>query len=100
MVFEQEPLTLPLRLLAICVMNSCLFAKSYRITGDQLNLTAIIPNKVVIGGSYDTGLTIKTNRIPQSEETIVGGKFLMNDGGQGANQAVVAARAPAHRSGS
>lgn len=59
-----------------------------------------MPNKVVIVGSYDTDLTIKTNRIPQSEETIVGGKFLMNAGGQGANQTVVAARAPAHRFGS
>ncbi len=54
-----------------------------------------MPNKVVIVGSYNTDLTIKTNRIPQPGETVVGGKFSMNAGGKGANQAVAAARAGA-----
>lgn len=58
-------------------------------------MTATMPNKVVIVGSYNTDLTIKANRIPQPGETIVGGKFSMNAGGKGANQAVAAARAGA-----
>ncbi len=54
-----------------------------------------MPNKVVVVGSYNTDLTIKTSRIPQPGETIVGGNFSMNAGGKGANQVVAAARAGA-----
>ncbi len=52
-------------------------------------------NKVVVIGSYNTDLTIKTDRIPSPGETIIGGIFSEGGGGKGANQAVAAARAGA-----
>ena len=54
-----------------------------------------MPNKVVVVGSYNTDMTIKTSRIPQAGETILGGSFALHAGGKGANQAVAAARAGA-----
>lgn len=53
-------------------------------------------NKVVVVGSYNTDLTIKTERIPRPGETIIGGIFSEGGGGKGANQAVAAARAGAN----
>lgn len=53
-------------------------------------------NKVVVVGSYNTDLTIKTSRIPRPGETIIGGIFSEGGGGKGANQAVAAARAGAN----
>lgn len=52
-------------------------------------------SKVVVVGSYNTDLTIKTERIPRTGETIIGGVFSEGGGGKGANQAVAAARAGA-----
>lgn len=52
-------------------------------------------NKVVVIGSYNTDLTIKTVRIPRPGETIIGGVFSEGGGGKGANQAVAAVRAGA-----
>jgi len=52
-------------------------------------------NKVVVVGSYNTDLTIKTERIPLPGETIIGGVFSEGRGGKGANQAVAAARSGA-----
>ena len=49
------------------------------------------PSIVVIGSS-NTDMVIKSSRIPQPGETIFGGTFFMNAGGKGANQAVAAAR--------
>ena len=43
-------------------------------------------------GSSNTDLLIKTNRIPDPGETVLGGTFMMNAGGKGANQAVAASR--------
>ena len=43
-------------------------------------------------GSTNTDMVIKTSKLPQPGETILGGDFLMNPGGKGANQAVAAAR--------
>ncbi len=51
--------------------------------------------RVVVVGSYNTDLTIKTSRIPSPGETIIGGIFSEGGGGKGANQAVAAARAGA-----
>lgn len=52
-------------------------------------------NPVVVIGSYNTDLTIKSNRIPQPGETVIGGTFSEGGGGKGANQAVAASRAGA-----
>ncbi len=48
--------------------------------------------KIVIIGSSNTDMVIKSERIPQPGETILGGTFFMNPGGKGANQAVAASR--------
>jgi ribokinase len=49
------------------------------------------PSILVIGSS-NTDMVIKTTHLPAAGETILGGSFLMNAGGKGANQAVAAAR--------
>ena len=48
--------------------------------------------KVLVIGSSNTDMVIKTSRIPVPGETIIGGSFFMNQGGKGANQAITAAR--------
>ncbi len=48
--------------------------------------------KIVVIGSSNTDLVIKTSRIPRPGETVIGGEFMINAGGKGANQAVAAAR--------
>lgn len=49
------------------------------------------PSIVVIGSS-NTDMVIKTDHLPAPGETILGGNFFMNPGGKGANQAVAAKR--------
>jgi ribokinase len=49
-------------------------------------------NRIVVVGSSNTDMVIKTSKLPVPGETILGGKFFMNPGGKGANQAVAAAR--------
>jgi ribokinase len=49
------------------------------------------PSILVIGSS-NTDMVIKAAHLPAPGETILGGTFLMNPGGKGANQAVAAAR--------
>lgn len=48
--------------------------------------------RIVVIGSCNTDMVVKANRIPVPGETILGGAFMMNPGGKGANQAVAAAR--------
>ena len=48
--------------------------------------------RIVVVGSSNTDLVIKTRSIPRPGETVLGGSFLMAAGGKGANQAVAAAR--------
>lgn len=48
--------------------------------------------RIVVLGSTNTDMVVKSARIPAPGETILGGSFLMNPGGKGANQAVAAAR--------
>lgn len=48
--------------------------------------------KILVVGSSNTDMVVKTSRIPKPGETIIGGSFFMNQGGKGANQAVAAAR--------
>jgi len=49
-------------------------------------------NRIAVIGSSNTDMVIKTSKLPIPGETILGGKFFMNPGGKGANQAVAAAR--------
>lgn len=49
--------------------------------------------KIVVVGSSNTDMVVKTDRFPEPGETIIGGDFFMFPGGKGANQAVAAARA-------
>ena len=48
--------------------------------------------RIVVLGSTNTDMVVKAERIPAPGETILGGRFLINPGGKGANQAVAAAR--------
>ncbi|MCP4978346.1 MAG: ribokinase [Maribacter sp.] len=50
-------------------------------------------SKIVVVGSSNTDMVVKTKRFPEPGETIIGGDFFMFPGGKGANQAVAAARA-------
>ena len=49
-------------------------------------------NRITVIGSTNTDMVIKTSKLPLPGETILGGDFLTNPGGKGANQAVAAAR--------
>ena len=49
-------------------------------------------NRIIVIGSSNTDMVVKSRKIPSPGETIIGGTFLMNPGGKGANQAVSAAR--------
>jgi ribokinase len=49
-------------------------------------------NRILVIGSSNTDMVIKTEKLPAPGETILGGTFLLNPGGKGANQAVAAAR--------
>lgn len=49
-------------------------------------------NRIIVIGSSNTDMVIKTSKLPAPGETILGGIFFMNPGGKGANQAVAAAR--------
>src|SRR5512135_1543222 len=48
--------------------------------------------RIIVIGSSNTDMVIKSKKLPVPGETILGGTFLMNPGGKGANQAVAAAR--------
>ena len=48
--------------------------------------------KILVIGSSNTDMTIKSQRLPSPGETIMGGVFHMGPGGKGANQAVAAKR--------
>ncbi|ADQ16149.1 ribokinase [Leadbetterella byssophila DSM 17132] len=49
-------------------------------------------SKIVVVGSSNTDMVIKASRLPVPGETVIGGEFMMNPGGKGANQAVAVAR--------
>ncbi len=48
--------------------------------------------KIVVIGSSNTDMVIRCPRMPEPGETVLGGEFMMNHGGKGANQAVAAAK--------
>lgn len=47
---------------------------------------------ILVIGSANTDMVVRTPRFPQPGETLLGGEFFMFPGGKGANQAVAAAR--------
>ncbi len=48
--------------------------------------------RIVVVGSSNTDMVVKSERLPAPGETVTGGRFIMAPGGKGANQAVAAAR--------
>ncbi len=48
--------------------------------------------RIVVVGSSNTDMVVKSRRLPAPGETVTGGQFLLAAGGKGANQAVAAAR--------
>jgi len=55
-------------------------------------IAKLMKNKIVVIGSSNTDMVLKTERFPKLGETILGGEFFLFQGGKGANQAVAAAR--------
>ncbi|MCM1448934.1 MAG: ribokinase [Clostridiales bacterium] len=49
--------------------------------------------KILVIGSSNTDMVIRCQRMPRPGETVLGGEFMMNQGGKGANQAVAASKA-------
>lgn len=49
-------------------------------------------NKIVVIGSSNTDMSVKSAKLPSAGETVLGGTFKMFHGGKGANQAVAASR--------
>jgi ribokinase len=47
---------------------------------------------ILVIGSANTDMVVKSKKLPLPGETVLGGTFFMNAGGKGANQAVAAAR--------
>ncbi|MEL6655119.1 MAG: ribokinase [Bacteroidota bacterium] len=47
---------------------------------------------ILVIGSSNTDMVIRSSHLPAPGETILGGSFMMNAGGKGANQAVAAAK--------
>ena len=52
--------------------------------------------RIIVVGSANTDMVVKTDKHPKPGETKLGGAFFMNAGGKGANQAVAAARLGGH----
>jgi len=68
----------------------CLIKINKKLIFKNISLSEM--KKIVVVGSCNTDMVIKADRLPVPGETVLGGKFLMNPGGKGANQAVAAAR--------
>jgi len=72
------------------VVQETLFRRQKTSTNPLLQKQA--RPKIVVVGSLHMDLTVKTERIPQIGETVLGKHFTMSPGGKGANQAVAAAK--------
>ena len=55
-------------------------------------MTDPMAKKIIVVGSTNMDMVVKTNHIPVPGETVLAGSFFMNPGGKGANQAVAVAR--------
>ena len=60
-----------------------------------MNMVTNKKNRIVVVGSYNKDITIRTNQLPKEGETVLGELINSGPGGKGANQAVAAARAGA-----
>ncbi|WP_020533828.1 ribokinase [Flexithrix dorotheae] len=49
-------------------------------------------SKITVIGSSNTDMVVQSSKLPAPGETVLGGKFIMNPGGKGANQAVAASK--------
>lgn len=58
----------------------------------ELNQMDIMKNKIIVVGSSNTDMVIKADHLPKPGETVLGGDFIMNQGGKGANQAIAITR--------
>ncbi len=56
-------------------------------------------DSILVIGSSNTDMVVKSLKLPAPGETVIGDTFLMNPGGKGANQAVAAARLSAPGAG-
>src|SRR5262244_720678 len=54
--------------------------------------TSLTSPKIVVVGSYATGLTMRVRRLPSTGETLLGTGYRVDHGGKGSNQAVGCAR--------
>jgi ribokinase len=58
----------------------------------SINIKFMNVKKIVVVGSSNTDMVVKASRLPVPGETVLGGNFMMNPGGKGANQAVAISR--------
>ena len=49
-------------------------------------------NKIIVIGSSNTDMIVRSEHLPRAGESVIGGDFMMAGGGKGANQAVAVAR--------
>ena len=49
-------------------------------------------NRILVIGSSNTDMTVRSATLPKPGETVLGGDFRMGPGGKGANQAVAPSR--------
>ena len=49
-------------------------------------------NKIIVIGSSNTDMVVRSKSLPRPGESVIGGDFMMAGGGKGANQAVAVAR--------
>ena len=49
-------------------------------------------NKIVVIGSSNTDMVVRSEHLPRPGESVLGGDFMMAGGGKGANQAIAVAR--------
>ena len=58
----------------------------------KINETKVNNKHIVVVGSTNTDMVVRSSHLPKAGETVLGGEFMMLPGGNGANQAVTIAR--------
>ncbi len=58
----------------------------------KINETKVTTEHIVVVGSTNTDMVVRSSHLPKPGETVLGGEFMMLPGGKGANQAVTIAR--------